>query len=504
MNLLELHMKSSDITHIKSAISTLFESPEPRRGLADRVYRISVTITPLSLISWLTAFGRTMRFFAANRDHSEQVAAAGKLIIFQRRKKSHPDKVFRQINSFLRQNPDCKLFGGFAFNSAVRPDNDWQGFGTHCFFLPRFELSQTREHTLLSIQILESERGNTNLLQNLLNTVDAWAAPSPIPLPEQTPPNRRRDNPNATQWLAQMRSIHQAMKQQRYNKIILARKSTFSYRAPFPAARLLRAFTQSANTYDYYFELDSGDVFTGRTPELLFHRQGRSLYCEAVAGTIEKGETDATNNANIAELMANKKDRKEHLMVYDAIRDRMQGMCQTALCEPVIKTLPQPSVTHLFAEFTGQLKPAITDSAIFQTLHPTPAVGGNPKRRIIQHIADLEHFQRGWYAAPLGWVSQQDTRFMVGIRSALLKKKNLHVFAGAGIIAESDPVSEWREIENKIKPYLTLLAACNPSLEREKASGKARLQSGLKPQHDLYGVKNMGADPLSLRPSKDV
>ncbi len=116
-----------------------------------------------------------------------------------------------------------------------------------------------------------------------------------------------------------------------------------------------------------------------------------------------------------------------------------------------------PLLRHLVTRFQGVLAPGITDGAILERLHPTAAVGGDPRAAALDAIAELENFDRGWYAAPVGWLARDAAEFAVAIRSAHCAGDRLTLFAGAGIVPGSDPAGEWEENERKLAPFLKAL-----------------------------------------------
>ena len=122
---------------------------------------------------------------------------------------------------------------------------------------------------------------------------------------------------------------------------------------------------------------------------------------------------------------------------------------------PGILTLPNGH--HLITKFQGQLKDGINDEDILQFLHPTPALGGTPRKQAMDIIRKLEGFSRGWYGAPIGYVGLDWAEFVVGIRSGLVRGKNLSVFAGAGIVQGSEAQAEWDEVENKISNFIKII-----------------------------------------------
>ncbi|MDZ7682556.1 MAG: chorismate-binding protein [Fodinibius sp.] len=123
---------------------------------------------------------------------------------------------------------------------------------------------------------------------------------------------------------------------------------------------------------------------------------------------------------------------------------------------PEVKKLS--NVQHLYTPIRVQLKEQVTMLDVIEQLHPTPAVGGYPWGDAAHHIDELEQFDRGWYAGPVGWFNVNgDGEFAVGIRSGLFTKNKAHFFAGCGIVADSDPQSEWEETNLKLKPMLSAL-----------------------------------------------
>jgi menaquinone-specific isochorismate synthase len=108
---------------------------------------------------------------------------------------------------------------------------------------------------------------------------------------------------------------------------------------------------------------------------------------------------------------------------------------------------------HLRSKVRGTLEDGVTDAALLDAMHPTPAVGGHPRSEALEQIRTLEPFDRGWYAGPVGWIGQEASEFAVGIRSGLVRGRTLALFSGAGIVAGSVPEEEWAEIEQKIGDF---------------------------------------------------
>ena len=136
------------------------------------------------------------------------------------------------------------------------------------------------------------------------------------------------------------------------------------------------------------------------------------------------------------------------------IKENLEKLCHTVDIDDEITILKLSKIQHLRCRLQGILADDVSDAEIFKILHPTPAVGGSPTDQAIDAIKKLEPFDRGWYAAPLGWISQDAAEFVVGIRSGLVDHETLALFSGAGIVNGSTPDGEWTEIENKIGNFM--------------------------------------------------
>ncbi|HLR32116.1 MAG TPA: chorismate-binding protein, partial [Fodinibius sp.] len=140
------------------------------------------------------------------------------------------------------------------------------------------------------------------------------------------------------------------------------------------------------------------------------------------------------------------------------IRHRLQPLTKNVYCDhqPRIKKLS--NVQHLHTPIRAHLKDDTDILPVIEQLHPTPAVGGYPRKDAMEYIRELEDFERGWYAGPVGWMTPSGSgEFAVAIRSGLLSEDEAHFFAGCGIVADSNPKEEWEETNLKLSPMLSAL-----------------------------------------------
>ena len=247
----------------------------------------------------------------------------------------------------------------------------------------------------------------------------------------------------------------------RLDKVVLAREVTVQANRPLRQADLLgrlRALHPSCTTFAI-------DGFIGATPELLIRRYGEKIASHPLAGTAARsGDAEADRRAEAA-LLASVKERAEHRAVVDAISSALAPVVEQLEVpdRPVILELR--NVSHLGTAITGTLarREGAFPSALelVGLLHPTPAVAGTPVDLALDYLAKLEDLDRDRYAGPVGWVdARADGEWCLGIRSAIVEGSSARLFAGVGIVADSDPDEELAETQLKLQAFLA--AAVRP------------------------------------------
>ncbi len=191
----------------------------------------------------------------------------------------------------------------------------------------------------------------------------------------------------------------------------------------------------------------------GATPELLIRRTGGDIESLVLAGTTARGDTPADDRARAARLFASPKDREEHRYAAEMVRDALTPLCAdlTVPTEPELLTLP--NVTHLASPLRGRLAADRSVLDVVAALHPTPAVCGTPTGTALDLIRELEGMDRGRYAGPVGWVDARgDGEWGIALRCAEIDGTRARLFAGCGIVADSDPDAELAEARTKFRP----------------------------------------------------
>jgi menaquinone-specific isochorismate synthase len=255
-------------------------------------------------------------------------------------------------------------------------------------------------------------------------------------------------------WTEAVRRALDAIAGGSLDKVVLARRVAVWADQPFSipvvADRLRRAHPSC------YTFVAGG--FLGASPELLLRRRGRWAWSQPMAGTVERGGSRADDRRLVSALRSSPKERDEHRLVVEDVRRQLAARSQ----EVFVKG-PEPvglsSVTHLATTVTARLDvPAPSALALAGALHPTPAVAGKPREAALAAIAGLEGFDRGQYAGPVGWVDRRgDGDWAVAIRCAFVDGRRAFLPAGAGIVAGSEPESEWSETQAKLEPMMRAL-----------------------------------------------
>lgn len=245
-------------------------------------------------------------------------------------------------------------------------------------------------------------------------------------------------------------------------KIVLSRSLRLVADRPIDAGALLRELAQDASVTAFCVPLASGATartLVGATPELLLSKRGTHVASHPLAGSARRARDPAGDRAAAETLRASEKDRREHREVVTAILDQLAPHCVElgAPAEPALTSTA--SMWHLGTPITGRLRDdSLSALDLALLLHPTPAVCGTPRLPAARAIAELEGYERGFYAGAVGWCDAAgDGDWHVAIRCAEVAGSDARLYAGAGIVAGSDPATEGEETSAKFAALLTAL-----------------------------------------------
>lgn len=426
----------------------------------DDLLRASLVLERVSPLDWLKGVSGTIRSYGASRDRSIPLEVGGfgvaDLAVWDR--PASFAEVIAKLRATLDRSPKgVRYYGGFRFDAREQTDPDWRPFGSCRFAIPRFELRSAPEASMLSVHFRAAEAIDGRLgeelerLFSLSYEEQTWAGAFP-------PPRSRVDTPDFSGWKANVQHALQLFRDGDLQKVVLARKASLAYDDLLDPIHLLhRLKSATPDCYHFCYMPTRETSIVGASPERLYRREGRQIWTEAVAGTRPRSP-DAHDDERLArELLTSDKDRREHSLVREGIRQALEPLCVEFRMDDQPSLLKLARGQHLFSAIGGILRDGVDDAALLSVLHPTPALGGWPTEKALAQIAAMEPFDRGWYAAPVGWVASDGAEFAVAIRSGLIQPYQLSLFSGAGIVEGSTPESEWDEIENKIADFIKVL-----------------------------------------------
>jgi len=257
-----------------------------------------------------------------------------------------------------------------------------------------------------------------------------------------------RHRPDPLRWARSVEDALGRIAAGRLAKVVLAREVTVDVDRRLDVGTVvdrLRREQPSCFTY-------AVGSYVGASPELLARRRGYDVMSRPMAGTVAQGGSPGDDRRLVAAMAASAKEQNEHRLVVDDVRAKLRALADhpsEALGPEVVRL---STVAHLVTTVRCRLRdPALSALDVAALLHPTPAVAGVPVEAAIVAIAELDGFDRGLYAGPVGWVDARgDGDWAVALRSATLDGSRARLVAGAGIVAGSDPEAEWEETEAKL------------------------------------------------------
>lgn len=257
------------------------------------------------------------------------------------------------------------------------------------------------------------------------------------------------------EWCASVAAATDRIAAGELTKVVLARELHLHADAPFDAEDVLERLEQLYPTALRY----SVDGFVGASPELLVSRVGDIVRAQPMAGTTARTGEPEADQRRAAELLSSAKNRVEHQITIDMVHETLLPWCSYLDAEPAPTVVAAGPVQHLATLVEGRLsRPAPSVLELVGALHPTPAVGGWPQAEALALLEQLEGADRGRYAGPVGWVDAQGNgAWAVGIRGVELDGCDARLFAGVGVVADSDPIAELAETRAKAQSLLSVL-----------------------------------------------
>ncbi len=414
------------------------------------IIRIEIKIPNIEPLNWLNNQTNNTKIFFSGKDIEDfTIAALGIADIIQSSKHNDP-LIFNNIKTRLL-NCQAKYYGGISFPEKEIGE-EWHSFGVLKFVLPIFEIIKKDEQTFFACNIINKD-GQDNILLKLENEFNNLNFKDKEIQCSIEKPNKIINLPEYPNWEKTVRSIVKAIKLKRFNKIVLARKIIYQFDNKInPIALMYRLKKNLFNRYNFLFQFEEGISFIGSSMERLYKRTKQEIKSEGIAGSIKRGHDIISDKKLINKLKTSKKDNLEQDFVVCFIQKQLSTLCKS-LNQSNKTILKLKEISHLKTEFKGSLNDEVKEIDIINSLHPTPAVGGDPWNIVSKNISKFEPFNRGWYAGIIGYIGNETADFSVALRSGLIYNNSLSLYVGVGIVEGSKSDTEWEEGNWKIKNY---------------------------------------------------
>jgi len=352
--------------------------------------------------------------------------------------------------------------GGFAFDPEGASSSTWSSLAPASLVLPRISICRRRERAFLTVNaVIRPGEEVEGLGEELAARLAGLRVDAPLPLldPHPTAHAEIRSARPPGEFEAAVAGATSRIAAGEFSKVVLAREVIVNAAAAHDPAAVFGAMREQFPACFCFCCGTPEAAFIGASPELLVRRAGASVSTVALAGSTRRSSDPAVDDHLGEQLLRSDKNRREQRIVTDRILRalRPHAVWVEAASEPEIVKVA--NIQHLATPVIAQLAEPHSAIEMAGLLHPTPAVGGEPWPAAASAIADLEGMDRGWYAGPVGWMdATEDGEFCVALRSALLRDREAHLFAGVGVVAGSDPAAELEETEVKLQALLPLIA----------------------------------------------
>jgi len=435
-----------------------------------KIISISLEIPPVDPLAVLSAIAKPdqLHFYFEKAGKEEAIAAIDTVASLKLKGRSR----FYQSQHFIKSCLDNTISIGVpklpftgphffcSFTFFEEPLNVDSPFPPATIFLPRLQVSRRENKCVLVANIQINPQSNIKAIAENL-----WQQFQKIRASEHKISNIATHNPenlinrnrsDIDNFKSAVVSSLESISANHLNKIVLAHAVDVTSPVPFHLVHSLHNLrSRHPDCYIFSTSNGKGQTFIGASPERLISIQNRHLVTDALAGSAPRGKT-AEEDAEFANrLLSSEKERHEHFVVLDFITQRLIHLGLTPQKTPLPSLRQLSNIQHIWTPIQAKVPDGVHPLEILAELHPTPAVAGVPRDIACKEIRRYEPFERSLYAAPLGWVDYQgNSEFIVGIRSALIDGDRARLYAGAGIVAGSDPDKELAEIQLKLQALL--------------------------------------------------
>jgi len=346
-------------------------------------------------------------------------------------------------------SPETVGVGGFAYRPDREPAGPWSGFPALLFRIPELAIMRRRGRTFVFAATEDAAS-----LMDLAGAPVSTARARPAQHLDVTSIR----NPLA--WTAAVQTAAARLRAGEAEKVVLAREVLARGDGVVSAGMVVRGLRAAyPSCFTYLIAGADGTAFAGASPELLIRRSGRHAFSQPMAGSVARGASDVDDERLAAELTGSAKDVDEHRVAARFVVDALRPFASSTVKARDPEVVRFTNIQHLATSVDVELRePAADVLTLASSLHPTPAVGGWPREAADRLIDELEGMERGWYAGAVGWIDGRgDGELALALRCGLLWEDGARLYAGVGVMPDSDPARELEETELKFKALLTAL-----------------------------------------------
>lgn len=354
------------------------------------------------------------------------------------------------------------MFGGFSFDPLKEKTKLWEKYADSLFHVPQFMYSEIDGKAFLTTNIVCTQHDDSSLTEKVNADRRKLFSTLSTVQTEKTFNLMNEIEINPEEWKESVTSIVKELKETSLDKVVLARELRLIFNNLIEVEQVVaQLLEQQRESFVFAFE-SNGDCFLGASPERLVKKSGADFFTTCLAGSISRGQTETDDRILGETLLNDPKNIIEHQYVVEMIKEAMEEVCTEVILPSKTQLLKMRDIQHLYTPVIGKASEETSLLLLVDRLHPTPALGGLPKEPAVEKIREVEELDRGFYGAPLGWVDYQGNgEFAVSIRSGLVQGKEASIFAGCGVVEDSNADSEYIETKIKFRPMLTALGGKN-------------------------------------------
>ena len=351
--------------------------------------------------------------------------------------------------------------GGFAFDADGGGTSPWSSLAPASMVLPELSICRSGEEAFVTVNAIVRPGEDVEVKAAALGARIASLRDEPLPLLDPHPISRVEITSARPpgEFERMISAATGRIEAGEMSKVVLAREVLATASAAHDPAAVFGALREQFSACFCFCCGTPEAAFIGASPELLLRRSGASISTVALAGSTRRSSDPAVDDHLGEQLLHSDKDRREHRIVAERITRTLRPHAVWVEAAPEPEIVKVANIQHMATPIIAQLAEPHSAVELAGILHPTPAVGGEPLGAALTAIAEMEQMDRGWYAGPVGWMdATEDGEFCVALRSALLRDREAHLYAGVGVVAGSDPAAELAETEIKLQALLPLLS----------------------------------------------